>query len=97
MVVRKAVRMAQALNIPILGIIENMAGFVAPDTGKRYDIFGPSHANEVAALAGAPILARLPIEPQVTALCDAGKIETVSLPEMDACVEALKFKQPETV
>lgn len=97
MVVRKSIKMAQALNLPILGIIENMAGFVAPDTGKRYDIFGPSHADEVAALAGVPILARLPIDPQVAALCDAGKIETVSMPEMEACIEALRLKQPETV
>lgn len=89
MVVRKAVKMAQAINVPIIGIIENMAGFVAPDTGKCYDIFGPSHADEVAALAGAPVLAQLPIDPQVAALCDAGEIEAVNMPGMDVCVEAL--------
>jgi len=97
MIVRKAVKMAQAINMPILGVIENMGGFVAPDTGKRYDIFGPSHAEEVATLAGAPVLARLPIDPQVAALCDAGEIETVTLPEMNACVEALAQKQSEAV
>ena len=97
MIVRKAVKMAQAVNVPILGVIENMAGFVAPDTGKRYDIFGPSHADEVAKLAGAPILAHLPIDPTIAALCDAGEIETVTLPEMDACAEALALMQPETV
>ena len=97
MIVRKAVRMAQAINVPILGVIENMGGFVAPDTGKRYDIFGLSHANEVATLAGAPVLARLPIDPTITALCDAGEIETVTLPEIDACVQVLALKQPETV
>jgi ATP-binding protein involved in chromosome partitioning len=94
MVVRKSIKMAQALNIPILGIIENMAGFIAPDTGKRYDIFGPSHAGEVAALAGAPVLARLPIDPQITALCDSGKIETIQMPEIQACVEALIVRLP---
>jgi len=92
MIVRKAVKMAQAINMPILGVIENMGGFVAPDTGKRYDIFGPSHADEVAALAGAPVLARLPIDPQVAALCDAGEIETVTLPEMDTVIAALNRK-----
>jgi len=97
MVVRKAVKMAQAINVPILGVIENLAGFVAPDTGKRYDIFGPSHADEVAQLAGAPVLAQLPIDPTIATLCDAGEIETVTLPEMGACVEALALKQPETV
>jgi len=90
MVVRKAVKMAQAINVPILGVIENMVGFVAPDTGKHYDIFGPSHADEVADLAGAPILARLPIDPQVAALCDAGKIEEVARPELDAVIAILK-------
>jgi len=90
MVVRKAVKMAQAVNVPILGVIENMAGFVAPDTGRRYDIFGPSHADEVAALAGAPVLARLPIDTQIASLCDAGKIEEVVRPELDAVIAALK-------
>lgn len=97
MIVRKAVRMAQAVNVPILGIIENMAGFVAPDTGKRYDIFGPSHADEAAALAGAAVLARLPIDPTIASLCDAGEIETVTLPEMEACVKALGLNQLKTV
>lgn len=92
MIVRKAVKMAQAINVPILGVIENMGGFVAPDTGKRYDIFGPSHADEVASLAGAPVLARLPIDPQVAALCDAGKIEEVTRPELDTVIAALNRK-----
>jgi len=92
MIVRKAVRMVQAIHVPILGVIENMGGFVAPDTGKRYDIFGPSHAEEVATLAGAPVLARLPIDPQVAALCDAGKIEEVSRSEMDTVIAALNRK-----
>ena len=97
MIVRKAVRMAQAINVPILGVIENMAGFIAPDTGKRYDIFGPSHADEAATLAGAPVLARLPIDPQVAALCDAGEIETLPTDVLNACVETLAQKQPEAV
>lgn len=89
MIVRKAVTMAQSVNVPIIGVIENMTGFVAPDTGKRYDIFGPSHAEEVADLAGVPVLARLPIDPQLTALCDAGKIEEVARPELEAVNAAL--------
>ena len=90
MVVRKAVKMVQAINVPIIGVIENMAGFVAPDTNRHYDIFGPSHADEVAALAGALVLARLPVDPQVSALCDAGKIEELVFPELDAVITALK-------
>jgi Mrp family chromosome partitioning ATPase len=88
-IVRKAVKMAQALNVPILGVVENMAGFIAPDTGKRYNIFGPSHSDEVAIIAGAPILARLPLDPDVAAKCDAGEIESVARPEVEALVEAL--------
>ncbi len=89
MIVRKAVTMAKSVNVPIIGVIENMTGFVALDTGKRYDIFGPSHADEVADLAGAPVLARLPIDPQLTALCDAGIIEEVARPELDAVIAAM--------
>jgi Mrp family chromosome partitioning ATPase len=90
MIVRKAVKMAQAVKVPILGVIENMGGFVAPDTGKRYDIFGPSHADEAATLAGAPVLARMPIDPQVAALCDAGRIEEVTRPELEAVIAMLE-------
>jgi len=96
MVVRKAVRMAQAVNVPILGVIENMAGFVAPDTGKRYDIFGPSHSTEMAEQSGTSILARLPIDPHISAHCDAGEIEMIMMAEVDKCVDVLVQKQIES-
>jgi ATP-binding protein involved in chromosome partitioning len=89
LVVRKTVQMAQVVGTPILGVVENMAGFIAPDTGAYYDIFGPSHAEEVAKLAAAPILARIPIDPQIAAQCDAGEIESVARPEVAALVAAL--------
>jgi Mrp family chromosome partitioning ATPase len=89
MVVRKAVRMAQVVKIPILGVIENMAGFTAPDTGRHYEIFGPSHAGEVAETANAPVLARLPIDPQISARCDAGEIEQIVCPGIDGLAAAL--------
>jgi Mrp family chromosome partitioning ATPase len=88
MVVRKAVHMAQAVKTPILGVVENMAYFVCPDTGKRHYIFGPSHAEEVALTAGAPLLAQLPIDPLVAALCDAGQVESVTLAEISALLKA---------
>lgn len=81
MIVRKAVNMAHEIGVPILGVVENLAYFVCPDTGKRHAIFGPSHAEEVVELAGAALWVRLPINPLVTALCDAGKIEAVTLDE----------------
>lgn len=75
MVVRKAANMARQMGTPILGLIENMSYFECPDTGKRYDIFGPSHAEEMAQRMGIPFLGRLPIDPEVARLCDAGRIE----------------------
>jgi len=62
MIVRKAANLIHQLKKPILGVVENMSYFAAPDTGTRYEIFGPSYADQVAELAGAPILARMPIE-----------------------------------
>lgn len=83
MVVRKGVNMLKQLEVPILGVVENMSYFPCPDTGKRHEIFGPGHADEIAAAAGTSVWTRLPIDPQVTALGDAGKIETVVLAELD--------------
>jgi Mrp family chromosome partitioning ATPase len=75
MVVRKAARMAQQMQTPILGLIENMSFFECPDTGKCYEIFGPSHAEETAQQIGVPFLGRLPIDPDIAKLCDGGRGE----------------------
>ncbi|RPI53758.1 MAG: MRP family ATP-binding protein, partial [Chloroflexi bacterium] len=75
MVVRKAANMARQMGTPILGLIENMSYFECPDTGKRYELFGPSHAEAVAAQIGVPLLGRLPIDPEIARLSDAGHIE----------------------
>jgi Mrp family chromosome partitioning ATPase len=75
MVVRKAAHMARQMGTPILGLIENMSYFECPDTGKRYEIFGPSHAEETAQRIGVPFLGRLPIDPEIAKLCDAGRVE----------------------
>ncbi len=75
MVVRKAANMARQMGTPILGLIENMSYFECPDTGKRYDIFGPSHAEETAQRIRVPFLGRLPIVPEIARLCDTGHIE----------------------
>jgi hybrid cluster-associated redox disulfide protein len=89
MVVRKAASFVHQLKKPILGVIENMSYFIAPDTGTRYDIFGPSYADKVAELARAPVLARLPIEPALTALADAGRVEEIDDPICDGLAGAL--------
>ncbi len=96
MIVRKAVHMAQMVNVPIAGVVENMAYFVCPDTGKRHEIFGPSHSHEVSLTAGAPLLAQLPIDPTVAALCDGGQVEAVELAEVPDMVKAFVQAVPVT-
>ncbi len=75
MVVEKAINMTKMMQIPVSGIIENMSYFEAPDTGKQYAVFGESSIATVAAQNGLPLLARLPIDPQLTHLIDAGRVE----------------------
>ncbi len=75
MVVEKAINMTKMMQIPVFGIIENMSYFEAPDTGKQYAVFGESSIATVAAQNGLPLLARLPIDPQLTHLIDAGRVE----------------------
>ena len=76
MVVRKAIKMSRNLmNIPIMGVVENMSYFVVPETGKTIEIFGRSRAEEMARVAGAPLLGRFPIDPELAMVCDAGQIE----------------------
>ncbi len=97
MVVRKAIKMArEAMHIPILGVVENMSYFVVPETGKKIELFGKSRAEEMAALAGAPLLAQIPIDPQLARLCDEGKVERYQADFLqnfaDAIVQAVKAK-----
>jgi len=75
MVVRKAARMARAMGVPILGVVENMSYVVCPDTGRHLEVFGPGKAEAMATQLGVPFLGRLPIDPQIAQLCDEGRIE----------------------
>lgn len=76
MIVAKAVHMAEKMNIPVLGIVENMAYVECPDCGKKIELFGTSRLDEVASEYGLDILGRLPIDPAFAAACDAGSVET---------------------
>ncbi len=78
MIVSKAVNMANMMNVPVLGIVENMSYFQCPDCGKRHDIFGESKVEQVAESFGIEKYARLPIDPRIAAMVDAGKVEQVS-------------------
>jgi ATP-binding protein involved in chromosome partitioning len=75
MVVRKAAQMVRHVEIPILGLVENMSYFVCPDTGNHHRIFGPSDPEAMARQLHMPFLGCLPIDPEIAALCDQGKVE----------------------
>jgi hybrid cluster-associated redox disulfide protein len=103
MIVRKAANLVHQLKRPVLGVVENMSYFVAPDTGNRYDIFGPSYAQRVAELASAPVLARIPIDPRKALLADEGCVEEIDDPVCDELADHLLAaiqahpKQKETI
>lgn len=75
MVVRKAVKMAQQLNIPVIGVVENMSYFPVPETESRLEIFGPSKAGQMSKSVGVPILGQIPLDPELARLSDKGEIE----------------------
>jgi Mrp family chromosome partitioning ATPase len=101
MIVRKAIHMAQSVGVSIVGVVENMAYFICPDTAKRHFIFGPSHAEEVTITAGVPLSAQLPIDPSISAFCDIGDIEKVELAEirelLDAFVKAVPVPEAKEI
>lgn len=76
MIVGKAIKMAGLMNIPVLGLIENMSYVSCPDCGKKINIFGESKLDAVAAEYDLPVLARLPIDPTLVSAVDAGQIES---------------------
>jgi hydrogenase maturation protease len=78
MIVMKAVKMAQKLNVRVLGVVENMSYLVLPETGRKMEIFGKSKGEEMANASGAPLLGKLPIDPELARLCDEGEIERYS-------------------
>lgn len=75
MIVGKAVRMAEAMNIPVLGVIENMSYVACPDCGRKIYVFGEGKSEEVAEKYHIKKTASMPIIPKMAELCDAGKIE----------------------
>ena len=89
MIVRKAVNMASMMNIPVLGLVENMSYALCPDCGKRIDIFGKSRIAQEAAQLSLPVLAQLPFDPTAASLCDGGIIETVDNPLMTDAATAV--------
>ncbi len=94
MVVRKAAHMVAQVDVPLLGLVENMSYFVCPDTGKQHEIFGPSQAQNMADWLGVPLLGRLPLDPQIASLCDRGEIETYAENNFGAVAEQIVALAP---
>ena len=89
MIVEKAAGLAKQMHKPVLGIVENMAIVTCPHCAEAFELFGPSHAEELADHIGAPVLARLPIDSNVTLLADTGHVEDVQMLSFAPVSEAL--------
>ena len=92
MIVGKAVQMAKMMNVPILGIVENMSYAVCPDCGKHISVFGDSHVDETGAKYGLPVLAKMPIDPALASLTDAGRIEDFQGDWLASAADVLESK-----
>lgn len=90
MIVGKAVKMAQMMNIPIIGIIENMSYVECPDCGKSIEIFGKSHIEEVALQHHIPVLGRIPMTASIAAASDAGTVEDLDGDWLDVAIHAIE-------
>ncbi len=88
MIVGKAVKMAEMMNVPIIGLVENMSYAVCPDCGKHISVFGCSHIDETAEKFGLKVLAKLPINPELAVRVDNGSVEGFNCPEAEAIADA---------
>ena len=93
MIVSKAVKMANMMHIPVLGFVENYAYLQCPDCGKRIEVFGKSHLDQVAQHFELPILARLPIDPSIAESYDNGLMETVNTDALSGAIQAILEKE----
>ena len=94
LIVEKAVRMAEMMSVPVLGIVENMSYYQCPDCGTRHSIFGVSHLEEIAARHGITNIARIPISPAIATSCDMGMIEQLDTPWLDDFAANLRTALP---
>ena len=93
MIVAKAVNMAKMMNVPIVGIVENMSYVKCPDCGRIINPFGESHVEDIAAKFGLKVLGKCPLDPEVSKNCDSGLVELVNAPWLDAAADAVE-QQP---
>ena len=90
MIVEKAANMAKMMQVDVVGLVENMSFVKCPDCGKEIKIFGESHIEEIATKYGYPLLAKMPIDPTLASLVDAGRIEDMNVNYLDGAIEVLK-------
>ncbi|MBR4875685.1 MAG: P-loop NTPase, partial [Clostridia bacterium] len=90
MIVEKAVNMAKLMEIPVLGLVENMSYLECPDCGKKMEIFGKSHVEETALAFGIPNTARMPIDPAVASIIDAGDADNLNCTALNSIMDALE-------
>lgn len=90
MIVSKAVKMAQMMNIPVIGIIENMSYIECPCCGEHIEMFGKSHLDEVAAEYNLPVLGRIPMTPAIAAASDAGNVEELESNWFNEAINAIE-------
>ncbi|MCR5765598.1 MAG: Mrp/NBP35 family ATP-binding protein, partial [Treponema sp.] len=89
-IVEKAVNMANMMNIPILGLVENMSYVKCPDCGKEITVFGKSNINQIAENFGLPVLARIPMEEKTSLAVDDGEIESLDIPELEEAAKIIE-------
>ena len=90
MIVEKAVKMAELMNVPVLGIVENMSYFECPDCGKHHSIFGESKIDEVAKKHGIDTVAKLPMNSEIASACDKGVVELLMAAELEVMAEKIE-------
>lgn len=95
MVVRKAAGMARIMEVPIIGLVENMSYVQCPDCGRKIEVFGPGSAEETAKSMGVPLLGRVPLDPELARSCDQGEIESYPAEMFAPIAAAVSLLVPE--
>ncbi len=90
MIVAKAVKMAEMMKIPVLGLVENMSYFICPDCSSTHQIFGESHIDQIALKHGLPVMAKLPIDPAIAKFVDGGRVEELDSYGLERVIDFLK-------
>ncbi len=89
MIVRKAVKMAALMKVPVIGVVQNLTHIICPECGARVELFGAYDESQAARTAGLPVLASIPVDPALSVLCDRGGIESYAENPFDGLVDSI--------